>query len=176
MVGAFLALIARNELKGCQDRAEPEPARDHSDRGTESNVAHPGRPTDMTDDYYRVTLPASEQPTQWYNIVGDLQSPRRRGALRQDPPFYRLVSAWVAADCRNGDQTASISSAPRPSEWEQSSIGSAFEIRVMPVAVDHACFAAISVHFSCGARAHRSNSRTYMSPHGVVPSSLGAAR
>ncbi len=29
----------------------------------------------MTDDYYRVTLPASEQPTQWYNIVGDLPSP-----------------------------------------------------------------------------------------------------
>ena len=32
----------------------------------------------MTDDYYRVTLPASEQPTQRYNIVSDLPSPRRR--------------------------------------------------------------------------------------------------
>lgn len=29
----------------------------------------------MTDDYYRVHLPASEQPTQWYNIIADLPSP-----------------------------------------------------------------------------------------------------
>lgn len=29
----------------------------------------------MTDDYYRVHLPASEQPTQWYNIIADLPAP-----------------------------------------------------------------------------------------------------
>ena len=30
----------------------------------------------MTDDnYYRVNLPASEQPTQWYNIIADLPAP-----------------------------------------------------------------------------------------------------
>jgi tryptophan synthase beta chain len=29
----------------------------------------------MADDYYRVTLPDSEQPTQWYNIIPDLPAP-----------------------------------------------------------------------------------------------------
>ena len=29
----------------------------------------------MTDEYYRVTLPDSELPTQWYNIIPDLPAP-----------------------------------------------------------------------------------------------------
>ena len=29
----------------------------------------------MADDYYRVTLPDSEQPTQWYNVIPDLPEP-----------------------------------------------------------------------------------------------------
>ena len=29
----------------------------------------------MVDDYYRVVLPDSELPTQWYNVISDLPSP-----------------------------------------------------------------------------------------------------
>ena len=45
----------------------------------------------MVDDYYRVVLPDSELPTQWYNVIGDLPSP-------PPPPLHPGTLAPVGPD------------------------------------------------------------------------------